>query len=153
MCGQPHSQRRTLVHRAHVCTSPKVKSRQSSGCISDSKGALFLVHTGGSGLNTEVREARPRGSGALSAPAYGSPERLCPRPHPHSAERRQPGKDSCLSSDVSVMGAHGESGVGRGPLLCRAQGRSVRCRSRRAWKLRTQCGSRGAAARPHGRER
>lgn len=108
---------------------------------------------GGSGLNTEVREARPRGSGALSAPAYGSPERLCPRPHPHSAERRQPGKDSCLSSDVSVMGARGESGVGRGPLLCRAQGRSVRRRSRRAWKLRTQCGSRGAAARPHGRER
>ena len=85
---------------------------------------------GGSGLNTRSEEeAQPCGSGTLSAPAYGSPGRLCPRPRPHSAERRQPGRDSCLSSDVPLVGARGESGV---------RGRSVRCRIRRARKLRTQ---------------
>lgn len=43
-----------------------------------------------------------------------------------------------MSSDVSVMGTRGESGVGRGPLLCRVWGRGVRRRSRRERKLWTQ---------------
>ena len=119
---------------------PRSSRGQSAACIPDSQGAFFLVHTcthmcthvqlrGGSGFRsktlrggasslTEAREAQPRGPGTLSALAYGSPGRLCPRPRPHSAERRRPGRDSSLSSGVSVVGARGEGGARRA--LCSA---------------------------------
>ena len=95
---------------------------------------------GGASSLTEVRGARPPGSGTLSAPPYGFPGTLCPRPRPHSAERRQPGRDSCLSSDVSSW-EHVVRAAGRGRLLCRVWGRGVRRRTRRARKQDSECGS------------